>query len=69
MVLSLIFSVILKILLGPLEICVIQFSVCMVKVLDSYPQAVDAHMATNIPSEVDVIWQVPKCDDQFYVLY
>lgn len=41
----------------------------MVKVLDSYPQAIDAHMAPNIPSEVDVIWQVPKCDDQFYVLY
>lgn len=26
-------------------------------------------MAPNILSEVDVIWQVPKCDDQSHVFY
>lgn len=38
---------------------------CMVKVLDYYLQAVNTCMAPNILSEVDVMWQVPKCDDQF----
>lgn len=37
----------------------------MVKVLDYYPQAVNTCMAPDILSEVDVMWQVPKCDDQF----
>lgn len=41
----------------------------MVKVLDCYPQAVDACMAPNLLPEVDVMWQIPKCDDQFWVLY
>lgn len=51
--------------MGPLEICHSKFC----KVLDYYPQAVDACMAPNILSEVDVMWQVPKCDDQLYLLY
>lgn len=60
----------LKVLLGPPEINVsFKFCMGMVKVLDYYPQAVDACMAPNILSEVDVMWQVPKCDDQFYVPY
>lgn len=55
--------------MGPLEICHSKFCVGMVKVLDYYPQAVDACMAPNILSEVDVMWQVPKCDDQLYLFY
>lgn len=58
---------ILKVLLGPVETCVIQLCVCMVKVLDYYPQAVNTCMAPDILSEVDVMWQVPKCDDQFSI--
>lgn len=57
------------VLLGPLEIRVIQFCVCMVKVLDYYPQAVDACTAPIMLSGVDVTWQVPKCVDQFRVFY
>lgn len=64
----LLLSVILMVLLGPLEI-VIQFCVCVVKVLHYYPQAADACTATNVLSEVDVMWQVPKCDDQSQVFY
>lgn len=41
------------VLLGPLEIRVIQFCVC-VRLLDYYPQAADACMAPNVLSEVDV---------------
>lgn len=61
-------SVILMVLLGPLEIRVIQFCVC-VRLLDYYPQAAGACMATNVLSEVDVMWQVSKCDDQSHVFY
>lgn len=62
-------SVIRMVLLGPLEIYVSFHCVCMVKVLDCYPQAVEACMAPNLLPEVDVMWQIPKCDDQFCVLY
>lgn len=56
-------SIILKVLLGPLEICVIQFSVCMVKSIRLSSMNVDACMAPNILLEVNVIWQISKCDD------
>lgn len=46
------------VLLDPLDICIIQFCVHTGKVLDYYPQAVDACMAPNLLSEVDVMWQV-----------
>lgn len=46
------------VLLDPLDICIIQFCVYTVKVLDYYPQAVDACMAPNLLLEVDVMWQV-----------
>lgn len=42
---------------------------CVVKVLDHYPQAVDVCMAPNKLPEVDVMRQESKRDDQLYALH
>lgn len=61
-------SVILKVLLGPLEIHVIQFSVCMVKSIRLLSMNCRCLHGTKYTFR-NVMWQISKCDDQFYTFY